>query len=319
LLKISTTVFPEPTGGSFVMRATENVLSIVRSQPEAETEKISNDVPNLSFDDASGLVEIETQANQLLDYISKLSSLADRACVTAIRQTETAQRSEESRQTEVATLRNQLEQSTLALQERNLAFTMLENSTRDQVLTLEQRLRSAERQLEERQSEIGSLNRQISELANRPVTPGYTEQQLQQEVAKKTAASDQEIVALKNQLSQRDESAQSKANLFKKVEADLRANIVDIETRLKEAETKLHLQENQLKDKEVVIQATAAKELEIGKLIKRLSQECENLSNELQEKTRLMGQLEIKKPQTQPDKDKNVWRRMIGRLQDDPL
>jgi hypothetical protein len=31
----------------------------------------------------------------------------------------------------------------------------------------------------------------------------------------------------------------------------------------------------------------------------------------------LMGQLDGKKPQIQPDK--NVWRRMIGRLQDDPL
>ena len=299
------------------MRATENVLSIVRSQPDPETEKPSNDVPNLSFDDASGLVEIETQANQLLDYISKLSSLADRACVTAIRQTETAQRSEESRQTEVATLRNQLEQSTLALQERNLAFTMLENSTRDQVVTTEQRLRSTERQLEERETEIAALNRQINELAKRPATPGYTEQELQQEVAKKTAASEQEIAALKSQVSQREELVQSKANLFKKIETDLRATIIELETRLKDAETKLQLQETQLKDKEVVIQATAAKEVEIGKLIKRLSQECENLSNELQEKTRLMGQLEIKKPQTPADK--NVWRRMIGRLQDDPL
>jgi chromosome segregation ATPase len=299
------------------MRATENVLSIVRNQSEVAPEETVSDVPNLSFDDASGLLEIETQANQLLDYISKLSSLADRACVTAIRQTETAQRSEESRQTEVATLRNQLEQSTLALQERNLAITMLENSTREQAATLEQRLRSAERQLEERETEISSLNRQINELANRPVNPGYTEQQLEQEVAKKTADIEQETAALKSQLSQRDEAVQAKANMFKKAEADFRANIIELETRLKDAETKLHMQETQLKDKEVVIQATAAKEAEIGKLIKRLSQECENLSNELQEKTRIVGQLEIRKPQTQPDK--NVWRRMIGRLQDDPL
>jgi len=194
---------------------------------------------------------------------------------------------------------------------------MLESSTRDQVATLELRLRGTERQLEERETEIGSLNRQINELANRPVAPGYTEQELQEEVAKKTASLVQEIAALKSQLNQRNEMAQSKVNMFKKAEAEFRANINELETRLKDAENKLQLQESQLKDKEVVIQATAAKEVEIGKLIKRLSQECENLSNELQEKTRLMGQLEIKKPQTQPDK--NVWRRMIGRLQDDPL
>ncbi|MGZ8483994.1 MAG: hypothetical protein ACXW6R_08685 [Candidatus Binatia bacterium] len=292
------------------MRANDNVVSLVRSQPEIEPEKSQSDMPNLSFDEASGLAEIETQANQLLDYIGKLSNLADRACVTAIRQTETAQRSEETRQTEVATLRNQLEQSTSALQERNLAFTMLDNSSREQMASMEQRLRAAERQHEERETEIASLNRQINELVNRPNTPGYTTEQLEQEVAEKTAA-------LKNQLSQRDELVKSKTSMFKKAEADFRANIMELEQRLKDAEGTVQRQETQLKDKEIVLQATAAKEVEIGKLIKRLSLECENLSNELQEKTRLMGQLDGKKPQTQPDK--NVWRRMIGRLQDEPL
>lgn len=299
------------------MRANDNVVSLVRSQPEIEPEKSHSDMPNLSFDEASGLAEIETQANQLLDYIGKLSNLADRACVTAIRQTETAQRSEETRQTEVATLRNQLEQSTSALQERNLAFTMLDNSSREQMASMEQRLRAAERQLEERETEITSLNRQINELANRPNTPGYTTEQLEQEVAEKTAALNREFTALKSQLSQRDELVKSKTSMFRKAEADFRANIIELEQRLKDAEGTVQRQETQLKDKEVLIQATAAKEVEIGKLIKRLSLECENLSTELQEKTRLMGQLDGKKPQTQPDK--NVWRRMIGRLQDDPL
>ena len=299
------------------MRANDNVVSLIRSQPEVEPENSHSDMPNLSFDEASGLAEIETQANQLLDYIGKLSNLADRACVTAIRQTETAQRSEETRQTEVATLRNQLEQSTSALQERNLAFTMLDNSSREQTASMEQRLRAAERQREERETEIASLNRQINELANRPNTPGYTTEQLEQEVAEKTTVLNQECTALKIQLSQRDELVKSKTNMFRKAEADFRANIIELEQRLKDAEGTVQRQETQLKDKEVVLQATAAKEVEIGKLIKRLSLECENLSNELQEKTRLMGQLDGKKPQTQPDK--NVWRRMIGRLQDDPL
>ena len=299
------------------MRANENVVSIVRSQPDAEPAKSTNEIPNLSFDDASGLAEIETQANQLLDYIGKLSNLADRACVTAIRQTETAQRSEETRQTEVATLRNQLEQSTSALQERNLAFTILDNGSREQMASMEQRLRAAERELEKRETEIAALNRQIAELVNRPITPGYTTEQLEQEIARKTAALNQEFTALQNQLSQRDEMVKSKTNMFRKAEQDFRATIIELEQRLKDAEGMVLRQKTELKDKEVVIQATAAKEVEIGKLIKRLSLECENLSNELQEKTQLMGQLDGKKPQTQVDK--NVWRRMIGRLQDDPL
>ena len=56
-------------GGNLTMRSNENVVSIVRSQPDAEPAKSTSDIPNLSFDDASGLAEIETQANQLLDYI----------------------------------------------------------------------------------------------------------------------------------------------------------------------------------------------------------------------------------------------------------
>ena len=299
------------------MRPNDNVVSLVRSQPEVEPDKSHSDMPNLSFDDASGLAEIETQANQLLDYIGKLSNLADRACVTAIRQTETAQRSEETRQTEVATLRNQLEQSTSALQERNFAFTILENGSREQMASMEQRLRAAERQLEKRDSEIAALNHQIDELVKRPNTPGYTTEQLEQEIAKKTAALNLEFSALQNQLSQRDELVKSKTNMFRKAEQDFRATIIELEQRLKDAEGMVLRQKTELKDKEVVIQATAAKEVEIGKLIKRLSLECENLSNELQEKTQLMGQLDGKKPQTQADK--NVWRRMIGRLQDDPL
>lgn len=299
------------------MRASENVISIVRNPVEAEAEPKASEMPNLSFEDASGLAEIESQANQLLDYISKLSTLADRACVTAIQQTETAQRSEESRQTEVATLRNQLEQSTVALQERNVAFTMLESSSREQLAALEQRMRGNERRLAEREREIANLNREIDELANRAGAPGITEQQLEEEVAKATAARDQELTALKAQLDQHNQLAQAKANKFKKAESDYRATVIELEQRLKESEGKLTAQETQLKEKELVIQATANKEAEIGKLIKRLSQECENLSNELQEKTRLMGQLDFKKSQLQPDK--NVWRRMIGKLQDDPL
>lgn len=308
------------------MRANDTALTLVRNQAEVVPEEAQievvnkdakSDVPNLSFDDATGLVEIETQANQLLDYISKLSSLADRACVTAIRQTETAQRSEESRHTEVATLRNQLEQSTAALQERNVAFTMLENSAREQLAALEQRLRAKERQLEERDVEVSALQRQNAELSSRPASAGFTAEQLEEELGKRTDALKQELAALQNQLSQRDESLQGRVNMFKKAEADLRAKLAEQDIRLKEADGKVLALENQLKDKEQVIQATAAKEAEIGKLIKRLSQECENLSIELQEKTRLMSQLDGRKPQTQPDK--NVWRRMIGKLQDDPL
>jgi predicted RNase H-like nuclease (RuvC/YqgF family) len=82
-------------------------------------------------------------------------------------------------------------------------------------------------------------------------------------------------------------------------------------------EATVQSQAAQLKEKDAVLQATAGKEAEIGKLIKRLSTECQNLSVELQEKTRLLNQLEGKKPQAATEG--KVWRRVIGRLQEDGL
>lgn len=47
--------------------------------------------PSFAFADTNFIVDIEVHADQLLAYIDKLTSLADRACNTALRQTETAQ------------------------------------------------------------------------------------------------------------------------------------------------------------------------------------------------------------------------------------
>jgi chromosome segregation ATPase len=122
---------------------------------------------------------------------------------------------------------------------------------------------------------------------------------------------------LKEQLAQRDEAIQAKNGALRKVELDHRSSITDLEQRLRDAESKLQTFETQLKEKDAVIQSTAVKEAEIGKLIKRLSTECENLSVELQEKTRLLNQLENKKSPTPADG--NAWRRVIGKLQEEGL
>ncbi|MGH7817203.1 MAG: hypothetical protein ACREOR_07425, partial [Candidatus Binatia bacterium] len=66
-------------------------------------------LPSFALADENNIVDIEIQADHLLSYINKLTALADRACSTAIHQSESAQRLEANRQAEIKFLRQQLE------------------------------------------------------------------------------------------------------------------------------------------------------------------------------------------------------------------
>lgn len=282
-----------------------------------QADEAVEELQSLSCADATSLAEIEEQANQLLDYINKLSSLADRACDTAIRQTESAQHIEETHQNELAELREQLEQSASLLEDRNREILRLEQTSKEQIATLENHLREKAAQIGERENELKHLRAEITCLLNRLNDNEQAVKQSEQEIQQQIEPLNQELAALKTLLAQRDQQLQARNDAHRKAEFDLRQNSLELEKRLREMEGQLRNQEAQLKDKDVVIQATAAKEVEIGKLIKRLSTECANLSTELQEKTRLLGQADVNK--AQPQAEKKVWRRVIGRLQEEPL
>ena len=106
-----------------------------------------------------------------------------------------------------------------------------------------------------------------------------------------------------------------KNSSIKSVETELRGKILELEQQLRSAQAEAKAQETQLHEKDALIQATAVKEAEIGQLIKRLSSECETLSAELQQKNLRLAQLEGKS--ALPSNDTKVWRRVIGRLQED--
>ena len=126
----------------------------------------------------------------------------------------------------------------------------------------------------------------------------------------------QEVAELRLHLAKRDETIQSKNNAIKNIEVDFRAKILALEQSLRETQAELRNHEAKLKEKDALVQATAAKETEMGNLIKRLSTECSNLSNELHGKNRKIAHTESK--QGQPIADARIWRRVIGRLQEDP-
>ena len=270
-------------------------------------------LPSFALADENNIVDIEIQADHLLNYINKLTALADRACSTAIRQSESAQRTEESRQTEINFLRHQLDQTNAQFREQQLAMTRLEQNSREQIEALETQLRQKEVYRIQREKEFIHLRSDHDTLANRQ---GKNSGQINVlEVHQEIEPLKQEIAGLKIQLANRDEAIQTKNHENKTMEIEFRTKIVDLEQRLRDSQAELQIQEAKLKEKEALIQATAAKETEIGNLIKRLSSECESLNGELQEKSQVLARFESKK--AQPANDGKIWRRVIGRLQED--
>ena len=273
--------------------------------------------PSFSFDNANCVLDIEIQADQLLAYIDKLTSLADRACNTAIRQTETAQLLEKNRFAELGTLRIQLEQQKEQYHEQQLALLRVEHQSRAQISTLENRLH----EIEKHQQNIGI----DSELKKLQVENGVLATRLAaaEAIANQahvgdhdSAPSNQEMADLKRQIAERDETIEIKNHAIKEIEREYRVKINELETRLSTVESELKIQEVKLKEKDSVIEMAGAKEAEVGNLIKRLSAECAALSGELQEKNQRL--VEIQANKLKPISDVKVWRRMIGRLQEEP-
>ncbi len=270
-------------------------------------------LPSFPLGGTNNIVDIEIQADHLLNYINKLTALADRACSTAIRQSESARRTEENRQTEIDFLRRQLEQTNTQFREQQLAMTRLEQTSREQIAALETQLRQSEVYRIQREKEFIQLRSENNALVSSK-GPDSAQRDVRRSL-NEAASPEQEIADLKLQLANRDEAIQTKNHEIKVMELDFRTQIVELEQRLRDSQNELQIQEAKLKEKEALIQATAAKETEIGNLIKRLSTECESLNGELQQKSQVLARFESKKGP--PSNDGKIWRRVIGRLQEE--
>ncbi len=96
----------------------------------------------------------------------------------------------------------------------------------------------------------------------------------------------------------------------------LRAREIELAGRdetLKVMEEKLAIQEKELNEKQCSIVAASAREAEIGKLIERLSSECERLSAELCEKSLIISRFETK-PRHSFKKNGRSWERLLRLL-----
>jgi hypothetical protein len=274
--------------------------------------------PSFSFADANFIVDIEVHADQLLAYIDKLTSLADRACNTAMRQTETAHWVEKNRQIEIANLREQLDFQKTLCQEQQLALVRVEQESKAQIAVFESQLRLSEiRQQEaEKDKELRTLRVEKASLASRLAEAESNSKQAPAFGELERAPAREDIADVKHQLAKRDEMIQRKNQAIKQMELDFRAKVLQLEQRLSETQLELQSYEAKLKENDAVIQMTAAKELEMGNLIQRLSAERAALSRDLQEKNRRLVQIEPKKSRSL--NDGKIWRRVIGRLQEEP-
>jgi len=268
-------------------------------------------IPSFSFGDAKNILDIEVQADQLLNYINKLTSLADRACTTALQQSETTQRVEDNRHSEVIYLRRQLDQANAQFREQQHAMTRLEQASRAQLTTLEKQLHRKE--IETMEREIDALRSSAGSTIVRQPSK-QTEEPRQSVVPPETAPLNQELAHLKQQLAARDETIETKNRMIKAVESDFQTKIADLEQRLRNTQQELQIQEAKLNEKDTLLQATAAKEVEMGNLIKRLSGECEQLNRELQEISQSRSSADANKIPS--GGETKIWRRVIGRLQE---
>jgi chromosome segregation ATPase len=269
--------------------------------------------PSFALDEANSILDIEIQADQLLAYINKLTSLADRACSTAIRQNETTHLIEENRRSEMINLRNHLDQQSAQLHEQQLALIRLEHESKAKIASLETQLQQASFHRGEA-NKLEALRNENANLARRLHQAELLAKQAQSHIQGDLAPLNQEVAELRLQVANRDKMIQTKNNTIKTIELDYGAKIVELEQRLRDSETKLHELQTTIKEKDALIQATAGKEAEIGKLIKRLSTECDRLNTELQGKSHLPPQLEPKKAQSVTDS--KIWRQVIGRFQE---
>jgi chromosome segregation ATPase len=256
---------------------------------------------------------VRTQASRFMNVLNELRSTSDRICNAADRETECAEETAQDKKTELATLRLQLKEE--SLKARGLALRELEEAWKAKLEQNENQLRRREVQLSIREGALARLTSKVYGVISRL-------NQTESESQRKAERLEAELTELRHQLKAKNEHVAAKQPLLEKLQAELKEKIKQLESRLQASEAKLLGCETELKQKETLIQAAAAKEAEIGKLIKSLSSECDKLSSELHQKSALIVQLE-KRPRN-PMADAatlktTIVKKVLARIQEQPV
>jgi len=242
--------------------------------------------------------EIESHLNRLLSLWKRLESITDRASdvksrdlgrshdfellsIAALREAECADLIEESMETELTSLCSELKQKDEILQAQEIALVKLEETSKAKLAELENHIQNRENQFREWEMERQQLTSERDRIVLRLNDA---------ELAAKRPEAEAQVCALSLEIAKREDSVAARESDLH--EGDQKTDIENLQLRLEEAEAKFVNQERTLKEKETGIHAAAVREKEIGKLIERLSLECEKLSAELCEKELIISRLE---------------------------
>ena len=255
--------------------------------------------------------EVESHLNRLLNLWQRLKSITDRAsdvnsrslgrsqdfellAIAALKEAEGADLIEESMESELTSLWGELKQKDETLQARETALVRLEETAKAKLAELESRIQNQENKLKDREMERQKLTSERDHLVNRLNQAELAAKQAESEAHQFKQRLEAEFSALRLQNAKPEESLVAREFDLPRGEGDLKTDIENLQLRLQDAEAKLASQEEEVKQKESVIQAAAVRETEIGKLIERLSSECEKLSVDLFEKGLIISRLEGK-------------------------
>jgi chromosome segregation ATPase len=254
--------------------------------------------------------EVENHANRLLDLLNELRSLAD----AALREAECADRIEEALETEINGLRERIKEKDESIEAHGQALAKLEETSKAELSELQSRIQEHEIQLSNREIQAQQLVSErdyvINRLKEAELVAGEAEARVQH-----TERMEAEFTELRLQLSKREESLATRELALCRHDSDLKTSIHNLQLRLQDTEAKLASREREIKQKEALIEAAATREARIGRLIERLSSECEKLSTELCEKRLIFARLEDKRRHS--TNGGRVWKKVLGLVQEE--
>ncbi len=245
--------------------------------------------------------EIESHFDRLSNLLNKLKAITDQApdinfrysslshdfeilVIAALREAKCADLIETSMETDLTSLCGELKHKDEGLQAREMALARLEETSKAKLAELGSRILNLKTQLWDLERERQQLTSEKDHLVKRLNEAEQSAKQAEAEAHQFKERLEAEFSDRRRFMTEREESLAAREADLCRADADQKADIDNLQLRLQDTETKLASQENVLKEKESEIHAAAVREAELGKLIERLSSECERLGAELSEK-----------------------------------
>ncbi len=229
------------------------------------------------------------QADVLQSLINELKSMSNLAQDTAVREGGSVRRIDPIKEADPVESTARLKGKEEAIEARELALIKLEEASNAKFEQIEKQLEERKVQLDNRESELGRLAARVRGVVDRL---NQTESEHQSNAERLEG----KVAELRRQLKEKDETLAAKNLELEKLGGELQSR------------------EAELKEKEKLVQAAAANEAEIGKLIARLSSECERLSSELERKNGAGARAE--KKENGAASDGPIWKKILGRIND---